>query len=54
MPIDDLMRRLEPGVDGVVGRLYPPMHAAANVVDLPRMRAPRGAPMAPEAGAESV
>jgi EAL domain-containing protein (putative c-di-GMP-specific phosphodiesterase class I) len=54
MPIDDLMGRLDPGVDGVVGRLYPPMHAASNVVDLPRMRAPRGVPMAPDAGAESV
>jgi hypothetical protein len=54
MPIDDLMRRLDPGVDGVVGRLYPPMHAASNVVDLPRMRAPRGVPTASDAGAESV
>jgi diguanylate cyclase (GGDEF)-like protein len=27
MPIDALMRAIQEGVDGVVGRLYPPMHA---------------------------
>jgi predicted signal transduction protein with EAL and GGDEF domain len=41
MPIDDLMRAIDPGVDGVVGRLYRPMHTAPNVVDLPRPRPPQ-------------
>lgn len=41
MPIDELMRLIEPGVDGVVGRLYRPMHSAPNVVELPRARPPQ-------------
>jgi diguanylate cyclase (GGDEF)-like protein len=39
MPIDALMRILENGVDGVVGQVYPAMHATVSD-SLPRMRSP--------------
>jgi diguanylate cyclase (GGDEF)-like protein len=47
MPIDDLMAVI---IDGEVGRLYPPMHAATNVIDLPRMRSPEPGPVRREDG----
>jgi diguanylate cyclase (GGDEF)-like protein len=40
VPIDELMRAIDPGVDGVVGRLARPMHDDPNVIDLPRPRPP--------------
>jgi EAL domain-containing protein (putative c-di-GMP-specific phosphodiesterase class I) len=46
MPIDVLMHVIENGVDGVVGRLYPPMHATLPGV-VPRMRSPQPAPPVP-------
>jgi EAL domain-containing protein (putative c-di-GMP-specific phosphodiesterase class I) len=47
MPIDMLMAVLEPGLDGVVGRIAAPLHTAPNVVSLPRSRRP------PDAAASS-
>jgi diguanylate cyclase (GGDEF)-like protein len=39
MPIDALLDRLTPGLDGVPARLYPPVHSGTgNVIDLPRPR----------------
>jgi diguanylate cyclase (GGDEF)-like protein len=39
MPIEALLERLAPGLDGVPARLYPPVHSGTgNVIDLPRPR----------------
>ena len=48
MPIDALMRAHQTGVDGVVGRLYPPMHAAGQRDrPAPDARPALGPPLAP-------
>ncbi len=59
MPIDPLMQLIENGVDGVVGRLYPAMHATlpdgwggggVSVDGIPRMRPPQSPAVGGAAG----